>query len=349
MMKKEIWIFAQHNNNKVAEISLELLGKGRELADKVKGDLAAVVIGNKIGELASPLIAHGADKVYLAQNERLQEYATLPYTRMLVDLVKRFKPDIFIFGATTLGRDLAPRVASQLKVGITADCTDLTIDHYLDPSTKKKYSDILMQIRPAFGGNIIATIVNPQTRPQMATVREGVMKIKPPDPDRQGEVINLEPEILPEEDFVIKVSERKTVERRVNLKSAGIIVAGGVGVGTRENFQLIHRLASCLGGSVGATRAAVDAGFIHHDHQVGQTGTTVRPRLYIACGISGSVQHQAGMSESRKIIAINSDPDAPIFKIAHYGIVGDLNEVIPKMITAYKGIKPSCPLGHHET
>ncbi len=334
-MKKEVWVFAQRENNRIAEISLELLGKGRELADKLNAVLAAVVTGYKANRLATSLIAHGADKVYLAQHEQLDPYTTLPYTSTLVELVSRFKPEIFIMGATSLGRDLAPRVASHLKVGITADCTDLTIDHYTDPLNKKRYKNILMQIRPAFGGNIIATIVNPKTRPQMATVREGVMKALPPDVERKGEVESFEPE-LAEDDFRVKVLERKAVEKRVNLKTSGIIVAGGAGVGSRENFQLIFKLASCLGAAVGASRSAVDGGFIHHDHQVGQTGTTVRPRLYVACGISGAVQHRAGMSESKKIVAINSDPEAPIFETAHYGIIGDLKEVIPKMIAAYK-------------
>ena len=337
-MKREVWVFAQREENNIAEISLELLGKGRELADKLSGVLAAVVVGARAHECASPLIAHGADKVYLVQHKQLDPYTTLPYTRVLVDLVNRFSPEIFIMGATALGRDLAPRVASHLKVGITADCTDLTIDHYTDPLSRKRYKNILMQIRPAFGGNIIATIVNPKTRPQMATVREGVMRALPPDAGRKGEVISLDAE-LTEEDLKIRVVESKTVEKRVNLKTAGIIVAGGAGVGSKENFQLIFKLASCLGAAVGASRAAVDGGFVHHDHQVGQTGTTVRPRLYIACGISGAVQHRAGMSESKKIIAIDSDPEAPIFATAHYGIVGDLKEVIPKMIAAYKGIK----------
>ncbi len=337
-MKNEVWVFAQRENNSIAEISFELLGKGRELADKLGANLAAVVIGSRISEMAPPLIAHGADKVYLVQHDRLASYTTLPYTRVLVDLVNRFKPEILLLGATALGRDLAPRVASTLKVGITADCTDLAIDHYTDPASKQKHTNILMQIRPAFGGNIIATIVNPQTRPQMATVREGVMRSLFPDTERKGEILPLEAE-LAKEDFKVQVLESTTVEKRVNLKTADIIVAGGAGVGSKENFQLIFKLASCLGAAVGASRAAVDGGFIHHDHQVGQTGTTVRPRLYIACGISCAVQHRSGMLESKKIVAINSDPEAPIFEIAHYGIVGDIKEVIPKMIAAYKGKK----------
>lgn len=334
-MKNEVWVFAQREQDRIAEITLELLGKGRELADRLNVGLAAVLLGNQVAGLARPLIAHGADTVYLQQHPGLDSYTTLPYTRTLVDLVNRFEPAVFILGATTLGRDLAPRVASQLKVGITADCTDLAIDHYTDPVSKERFKNILMQIRPAFGGNIIATIVNPRTRPQMATVREGVMKALPPDPARSGNVVSVEH--APDgRDGGVAILERTRVERTVNLKSAGIIVAGGAGVGNAENFKLIFSLASCLGASVGATRAAVDAGFIHRDHQVGQTGTTVRPRLYIACGISGAVQHRAGMSEAKKIVAVNTDPEAPIFGIAHYGIVGDLKEVLPRMIRAYK-------------
>ena len=334
-MKSEVWVFAQREQDHIAEITLELLGKGRELADRLEVGLAAVLLGHRVGELSRHLIAHGADTVYLVQHHELDAYTTLPYTRTLVDLVNRFEPAVFILGATALGRDLAPRVASQLKVGITADCTDLAIDHYTDPLSKERYKNILMQIRPAFGGNIIATIVNTHTRPQMATVREGVMRIPPPDAGRSGEVVTLEP-ALDEQDSKVTILERTRVEKKVNLKTSSIIVAGGAGVGNREKFELIFKLASCLGASVGATRAAVDGGLIHRDHQVGQTGTTVRPRLYIACGISGAVQHRAGMTEAKKIVAINTDPDAPIFDIAHYGIVGDLNEVIPRMITAYK-------------
>ena len=337
-MKREVWVFAQREGKRIAEISLELLGKGRELAGKLDAILAAIVIGKKISKLAPPLIAHGADKVYLSQHEQLDTYATLPYSRVLVELVSRFRPEILLLGATALGRDLAPRVASCLKVGITADCTDLKIDYYTDPLSRERHKNILMQIRPAFGGNVIATIVNPKSRPQMATVREGVMRALPSDEERKGEIVSLKPELV-DEDFKVRVLESKTVEKRFNLKSAGIIVAGGAGVGSREDFQLIFNLASCLGGAVGASRAAVDGGFIHHDHQVGQTGTTVRPRLYIACGISGAVQHRAGISDSKKIIAINVDPEASIFEIAHYGIVGDLKEIIPKMIAAYKGKK----------
>jgi electron transfer flavoprotein alpha subunit len=240
-----------------------------------------------------------------------------------------------MFGATYKGRELAPRVASEKLAGLTADCTELKIDDFDDKVNKQSYTDKLMQIRPAFGGNIIATIVNTWDDPQMVTVREGVMKMDEPDTSRKGKVVKVDVE-LDAADTVIKVIERVRQERSINLGAAQIIVSGGYGVGSKENFKLIYDLAETLGGEVGTSRAAVDAGWIDHDHQVGQTGVTVRPKLYIACGISGSVQHCAGMDDSKKIIAINTDPDAPILSVAHYGIVGDLNEVIPKMIAAFK-------------
>ena len=252
-----------------------------------------------------------------------------------MDLIKEHKPNILLFGATMKGRELAPRVASEKLAGLTADCTDLQIDDFDDKVNKKSYTNKLMQIRPAFGGNIIATIVNTWDDPQMVTVREGVMKMDAPTPGLKGEIVKVDV-ALTEKETVMKVIERIRQEKSVNLKGAQIIVAGGYGVGSKENFKLIHDLAEALGGEVGASRAAVDAGWIDHDHQVGQTGVTVRPKLYIACGISGSVQHVAGMKESKKIIAINSDPGAPIFSVAHYGIIGDLNTVIPMMIKAYK-------------
>ena len=233
------------------------------------------------------------------------------------------------------GRELAPRVASEKLAGLTADCTDLKIEDFDDKVNGKYYTDKLMQIRPAFGGNIIATIVNTWDDPQMVTVREGVMKMGTPETGRTGEIIKVDVALTAEE-TVVKVIERIREEKSVDLKGARIIVAGGYGVGSKENFKLIHDLAKTLGGEVGASRAAVDAGWIDHDHQVGQTGVTVRPNLYIACGISGSIQHCAGMSDSKKIIAINTDPNAPIFSVAHYGIVGDLNQIIPMMIKAYK-------------
>jgi len=258
----------------------------------------------------------------------------LPYARVLTDTIREKKPEIVLYGASPLGRDLAPRVASALKTGLTADCTDLQIGTY--ESGGRLYQQKLLQIRPAWGGNIIATIVSPDVLPEMATVREGVMHIPEPAEGRTGKLVEI-PVNLDAECAAVKVIERHTQPRRVDLKAANIIVSGGYGVANPEGFRLVHELAAVLGGAVGASRAAVDAGFVHHDHQVGQTGTTVRPKLYIACGISGAVQHRAGMEESAKILAINSDPSAPIFGIAHYGIVGDCREVLPRMIKALKG------------
>ena len=294
-----------------------------------------MLLGCGIENLAKDLTGYGCDTVYVADAPELEYYTTLPYTKVYTDVISERKPEIVLYGATPTGRDLAPRIASQLRAGLTADCTDLQIGDHTDPSSKTTFKNLLLQIRPAFGGNIIATIVCPHARPQMATVREGVMRLSQPDPERQGEVIRV-PVNLSEELQVTRILAREKEEKKVNLKGARVIVSGGAGVGSAENFKLIRDLAHVLGAEVGASRAAVDGGFIDHDHQVGQTGTTVRPKLYIACGISGAVQHRAGMSESGRIIAINSDPNAPIFGIAHYGIVGDLNEVLPKMIKAYR-------------
>ncbi|MDX9701498.1 MAG: electron transfer flavoprotein subunit alpha/FixB family protein [Candidatus Auribacterota bacterium] len=331
--KPEVWVFIEHDGKNISETSLELLGKAQELAAKRNGLAAAVVLGDQIQYVINEVSAFGAQKVYFVKDKRLNEYHTLSYTRALHDLATMVKPEIFLFGATIVGRDLAPRVASSLRVGLTADCTDLQIgDH---SARGEDFKDLLYQIRPAFGGNIIATIINPKTRPQMATVREGVMKM----PERNGSKSSSIEEFVPQlEDshFVVKTTSKETKEKTINLKGANIIVSGGAGVGGKDNFKLILDLAHTLGGQVGASRAAVDFGYVDHDHQVGQTGTTVRPKLYIACGISGAVQHLAGMQESKKIIAINKDPDAPIFHVAHYGIVGDIGEVIPKMIKAYR-------------
>jgi electron transfer flavoprotein alpha subunit len=333
IMEKGVWIYAENEEAVISDVSLELLGKGRELADRLDTELAAFVIGDSVSSLADVLIAHGADKVYVAEHPQLKYYLTLPYTRIALDLIKAHKPSILLIGATNKGRDLAPRIASHMRTGLTADCTDLQIGDY--KFGKKKWEDVLLQIRPAFGGNVIATIATPQTRPQMATVREGVIRRPEADASRKGEVIRLKPEIT-EEDLVLNIIERVRAEKKVNLKTARIIVAGGMGVGSRENFEIIHELARTLGGEVGASRAAVDAGFIGREYQIGQTGVTVRPNLYVACGISGAIQHRAGMQESQRIIAINTDPNAPIFSVAHYGIVGDLHEAVPKMIKAYK-------------
>ncbi len=330
----EVWVFAEVEDGKIADVALELLGKGRELAQELGVPLAAVLLGNKICGMAERLFAHGADIVYGAEHESLAEYTTLPYARVLARLVRERKPEIVLYGATPLGRDLAPRVASSLRTGLTADCTGLEIGSY--ESGGRVYQHKLLQIRPAWGGNIIATIVSPDVLPEMATVREGVMRIPEPVNGRSGTYIEVpvEPHA---EDAGVRVLERKTHPRRVDLRAAAIIVAGGYGMGSRENFGLVHELAQVLGAAVGASRAAVDAGFIHADHQVGQTGTTVRPKLYIACGISGAVQHRAGMEEASKILAINIDPEAPIFGVAHYGIVGDVREVMPRLIKALRG------------
>ncbi|MBW1740446.1 MAG: electron transfer flavoprotein subunit alpha/FixB family protein [Deltaproteobacteria bacterium] len=332
-MENSVWVYAENDGSTIADISLELLGKGKELADQLHSELVALIIGHGLSGSASELIAYGADKVYVAEHPQLKYYLTLPYTRIALELIEKYQPSILLVGATNTGRDLAPRIASHMRTGLTADCTDLQIGDYT--FGKRTWKQILLQIRPAFGGNIIATIVTPEKRPQMATVREGVMKRPDPDYSRTGEIVQLKPK-LTEEDVILKIVERVKAEKKVHLKSARIIVAGGMGVGSREHFEIIHELARTLGGEVGATRAAVDAGFIGREYQIGQTGVTVRPNLYIACGISGAIQHRAGMDQSQRIIAINTDPHAPIFSVAHYGIVGDLHEAIPKMIKAYK-------------
>ena len=330
-----VWVFVEQEGGKIADVSLELVSKGAELAAELNVKLEAVLLGNNVAHCADTLFSYGCSKVFLAEDPRLEPFTVLPYAKVIMDLIREHHPNILLFGATMKGRELAPRVASEKLAGLTADCTDLKIDDFDDKVNKKFYSNKLMQIRPAFGGNIIATIVNTWDDPQMVTVREGVMKMDAPDPSRKGEIERVKVALTAQE-TVVKVIERVRQEKSVNLKAAQIIVAGGYGVGSKENFKLIHQLAEVLGGQVGASRAAVDAGWIDHDHQVGQTGVTVRPKLYIACGISGSVQHRAGMTESKKIIAVNTDPGAPIFSVAHYGIIGDLNSVIPMMIKAYK-------------
>jgi len=333
--QNKVWVFAEVDGDHIADVSLELITKAGELAAQLAGRVGALLLGDSVEPLARTLFAYGCDEVYLAEHPGLAHYTTLPYARVIAGLIREEGPQIALFGATSIGRDLAPRVASELRVGLTADCTDLRIGPHTDPVSGKTYEKLLYQIRPAFGGNIIATIINPETRPQMATVREGVMKLGKPEDGRAGELVRVNPH-LPDDLLVVDLIESYRAEKRVNLKNASIVVAGGVGVGSRDNFELIHRLARTIGAEVGASRAAVDAGFIDKAHQVGQTGTTVRPKLYVACGISGSVQHRAGMQESGKIVAVNIDPHAPIFDIAHFGIVGDLNEVIPMMIEAYK-------------
>jgi len=330
----EVWVFAEQHDGRLEETPIELMSKAHRLADTLGVKLAAAVLGNGVKDLGQKLIHYGADKVYLAEHPLLGHYQTNSYAKIMFDLIHKYKPQIVLYGATIMGRDLAPRIASAAKAGLTADCTDLQIgDHKTQDD--KLHKNLLFQIRPAFGGNIIATIINYDRWPQMATVREGVMPIPEPDVARKGEIITEKVQVG-RQDLPVEILAEHKRPKKINLKAARVIVAGGAGVGSRENFKLIWDLANCLGAAPAATRAAVDLGFIDKDHQVGQTGTTVRPSLYIAVGISGAIQHQAGMSQSQKIIAINNDPDAPIFQVAHYKIVGDLNMVVPKMIKTIK-------------
>jgi electron transfer flavoprotein alpha subunit len=331
----EVWVFAEQHKVKLEDTSVELLSKGRELADTLGVKLSAVLFGDGVSVLCERLGHYGVDKVYLGEHPLLEHYQTNTYAKVIDELIHKHNPQIVLYGATPCGRDLAPRVASSVKAGLTADCTDLQIGDHEVTKTGKVYKNLLFQIRPAFGGNIIATIINFDRWPQMATVREGVMPMPEPDTSRKIEVIK-EKVHVGQEDLAIEILREHIQERKVNLKASRIIVAGGAGVGSKENFKLVYDLAHCLGAAPGATRAAVDLGFIDRDHQVGQTGTTVRPSLYVAVGISGAIQHQAGMNQSQKIVAINNDPEAPIFNIAHYKIVGDLNEVVPMMIKAIR-------------
>jgi len=332
---RDVWVFIEQEESQIADVSLELLAKGGELAKTLGSQVCAMLFGYQIEGLVEKVVQFGADRVLIADHPELELYRTLPYCRVAANLVITHQPYIFLIGATPQGRDLAPRVASAVKVGLTADCTDLQIGDYELRKEKKVYKDLLYQIRPAFGGNIIATIVNPKTRPQMATVREGVMQANQPDTDRHGETEKVEPSFEPG-DFALKVLSREIRQPKVRLKDASVVVAGGGGVSDPEDFHLIEELAHVLGGEVGASRAAVDAGFVSSEHQIGQTGATVRPRLYIAAGISGAIQHRTGMDESNKIIAINTDPNAPIFQVAHYKIIGDLAEVLPLLIQALR-------------
>jgi electron transfer flavoprotein alpha subunit len=328
---KDIWVFIEQEEGRIGDVSLELLAKGQELAAALQSQVWGLLCGHQVEDLAASLVEYGADRVLVVDHPELALYRTLPYARVAIELIRQHQPYIFLIGATPLGRDLAPRIASAVQVGLTANCTDLQIGDYTSKKEKQEYKDLLYQIRPAFGGNIIATIVNPKTRPQMATVRPGVMQAITPDASRKGEIEKFEP-TFESDDFALEVLSREIREPSVNLKDAPIIVAAGGGVQSADEFHLVEELAHILGGEVGASRAAVDAGLVSREHQIGQTGTTVRPRLYIAAGISGAIQHSTGMDKSNKIIAINTDPDAPIFKVAHYKIVGDVAEVLPLLI-----------------
>ena len=323
---KDVWVFIEHKRGRIANVSFELLGEGRKLADALGCKLSGMLLGNGVEECAREAIKHGADKVYLTESPILKEYRTDAYTAGAVNLIKKYKPEIVIFGATTQGRDFAGTIATTICTGLTADCTGLDID----PETK-----LLRQTRPAFGGNIMATILCQNHRPQMATVRPKVFAMPEKDDSRTGEIIR---EGLPigEDKVRTKILEFLQVDQTVNLWDAEIIVSGGRGLGGSEKFPVIRELAKVLGGAVGASRAAVDAGWIPYEHQVGQTGRTVRPKIYIACGISGAIQHQAGMKTSEIIVAINKDPEAPIFKIATYGIVADLFQAVPMLTQEFK-------------
>lgn len=330
-------VYCEYEDGRVADVSLELLTKGRVLADRLGVKLEAIVIGDKLDGVEKQIFPYGADTVYKVEDARLYPYTSNPHAAVLINLFREIKPQVCLMGATCIGRDLGPRVSSCLHSGLTADCTALEIGDHTDPKTGKDYKDLLYQIRPAFGGNIVATIVNPDCRPQMATVREGVMKKEVRDPEYKGEVVTLDAnKYTAPEDYVVEIIDRHIEKSKVNIKGAPIVVAGGYGVGSKENFQLLFDLADTLGAEVGASRAAVDAGFIEHERQIGQTGVTVRPKLYIACGISGQIQHIAGMQDSSIIISINPDPNAPINTIADYVITGNMEDVVPKLIKYYK-------------
>jgi len=330
---KRVWVFIEQRSGKPAAVSFELLSKGRKLAQELGGPLEAVVMGHHTDDLVRDCFRFGAARVLRIDDPALADYRTMPYSRLMSELVEQHRPRIVLFGATFIGRDLAPRVASHTLSGLTADCTDLQIADVT--YMKKDYPQLLLQIRPAFGGNIIATIITPEVHIQMATVREGVMELSPLSEPVEGEVVDIAYRGA-EVDELIRIVDRHQEESRTNLKGAPIIVSGGYGLGSKKSFGMLYELAALLGGEVGGSRAAVDAGFIEQPRQVGQTGVTVRPKLYIACGISGAIQHVAGMQDSGRVIAINTDASAPIFDLCHYGIVGDVHDVIPTFIEAYK-------------
>ena len=346
---KGVCVIAEQRDNVLMDVSLELVSEGRKLADKLDVQLSAVVLGSDIKDTANELIAHGADQVYLVEDERLKNYRTGPYTSIITNIINKFKPEIVLLGATHNGRDLGPRISARINTGLTADCTELSIE---------EERGILLQTRPAFGGNLMATIVCPDHRPQMSTVRPGVMEKSEPDYSRTGDIkeckINLDSDEIDSEiikqskiinlapdsselDLYTEIKEIvKQAKKSVNLEKADIIVSGGRGVGNPDGFSTIKELAGALNGEVGASRAVVDEGWIDKGHQVGQTGKTVKPKVYIACGISGAIQHRAGMENSDIIIAINTDPEAPIFEVCDYGIIGDLHQVVPMLSEAFQ-------------
>ena len=338
-----VFVYCEIEGTQVQEVSQELLTKGRKLANTLGVELHAVVAGTGIKDkVEEQILPYGVDKLFVFDAPDLFPYTSAPHTDILVNLFKEEQPQICLMGATVIGRDLGPRVSSSLTSGLTADCTELEIGPYDDAKSGKHYDNLLYQIRPAFGGNIVATIVNPDHRPQMATVRSGVMQKALYEPNGENPVAQglvVYPEVskyVSPEAFVVKVLDHHVEAAKHNLKGAPIVVAGGYGMGCKENFDMLFQLAKVLHGEVGGSRAAVDAGWLDHDRQIGQTGVTVHPKVYIACGISGQIQHIAGMQDSGIIISINSDPDAPINRIADYVIVGTVEEVVPKLIKYYK-------------
>ena len=326
---KGIWVFIEQKNGRVQSVSYELLGKAQELAKKLNCQVSGVLIGNKLEDQLDELIFCGADNVYLVEAPELANFQDEPYTNIIVELIKKYKPEIFLCGATNIGRSLISRVAINIKAGLTADCTGLDID----PDKK-----ILLQTRPAFGGNIMATIISPNYRPQMATVRHKVFTPLEADKKRKGKIIRegFAASLYASRTKLIDIIEE--IESTINLSEADIIVSGGRGMAAPENFKLLEDLAQVIGAAVGSSRAAVDAGWMPYSHQVGQTGRTVSPKIYFACGISGQIQHLVGMQSSKIIVAINKDPEAPIFKVATYGIVGDLFQVIPALTKTFKEV-----------
>lgn len=335
---KGVFVFAQQVDNEISGIALELIGKGKDLANDLNTEVTAVLIGSEVKALADELAAYGADRVIVVDDPELKEYRTEPYTHALASVINTYKPEIVLVGATAIGRDLGPRVSARIHTGLTADCTQLEIGDFPInpiPGKEQKHNQLLMT-RPAFGGNTIATIACPEFRPQMATVRPGVMQKLPKDASKKAVVEEFNPGFTPDNKYVEILEVVKSVADTVDIMDAKILVSGGRGVGSAENFKLLEDLAEALGGTVSCSRAVVDAGWKSKDLQVGQTGKTVRPTLYFAVGISGAIQHLAGMEESDVIVAINKDETAPIFDVADYGIVGDLNKILPMLTEALK-------------
>ena len=338
---KDVYVFAQQVDNQISSIAFELLGKAKELAGVLNEKVVAVLIGSGVKDLADSLAEYGADKVIVVDDPELKEYRTEPYAHALASVINEFKPEIMLVGATAIGRDLGPTVSARVATGLTADCTSLDIGDFplvAVPGKEQKHNQLLMT-RPAFGGNTIATIACPDNRPQMATVRPGVMQKIDPVAGKKAEVIEYNPGFTPNSRYVTIKEVVKAVSDTVDIMDAKILVSGGRGVGSPENFKILEDLAEALGGTVSCSRAVVDAGWKPKDLQVGQTGKTVRPNLYFAIGISGAIQHVAGMEESDIIVAINKDEDAPIFDVADYGVVGDLNKIVPQLTAAIKAEK----------